>query len=78
VTKGEALRQFGGSQFSTFKQALTDIAVEKLAPIAAETRRLMDDPGHIDKILSDGARRAHTLADPILRETKQVIGLLTD
>jgi tryptophanyl-tRNA synthetase len=38
----------------------------------------MDDPAHIDAILSDGAERARALAEPILRQTKQVIGLLTD
>ena len=78
VSKADALKEFGDAQFSVFKQALTDVAVEVLGPISAETRRLMDDPAHIDGVLSDGARRAHAIADPILRETKQVIGLLTD
>ena len=78
TSKAETLKQFGGGQFSGFKEALTSIAVEKLGPISAETKRLMDDPAHIDAILSDGAERAHALAEPILRQTKQVIGLLTD
>ena len=78
VSKSDALKEFGGAQFSAFKQALTDVAVEVLGPIGAETRRLMDDPAHIDGVLSDGAERAHAIADPNLRETKQVIGLLTD
>jgi tryptophanyl-tRNA synthetase len=78
TSKAKTLKQFGGGQFSGFKEALTAIAVEKLGPISAETKRLMDDPAHIDAILSDGAERAHALAEPILRQTKQVIGLLTD
>ena len=78
VSKSEALQEFGDAQFSAFKQALTDVAVEVLGPIGAETRRLMDDPGYIDSVLSEGAERAHAIADPILRETKQVVGLLTD
>ncbi len=78
VSRSDALSEFGGSQFSTFKQALTDVAVEVLGPIGAETRRLMDDPAYIDSVLSEGAVRAHAIADPILRETKQVVGLLTD
>ncbi|MEM8744508.1 MAG: tryptophan--tRNA ligase [Pseudomonadota bacterium] len=78
VSKADALKEFGGAQFSAFKQALTDVAVDVLGPIGAETRRLMDDPAHIDSVLSDGAQRAHAIADPIMRETKQVIGLLTD
>ncbi len=78
VSKSDALKEFGGAQFSAFKQALTDVAVDVLGPISSETRRLMDDPAHIDSVLSEGAQRAHAIADPIMRETKQVIGLLTD
>ena len=78
VPRASVLQEFGGGQFSRFKEALTAVAVEKLAPVSAETKRLMDDPAHIDAILSDGAARAHAIADPILRQTKQVIGLLTD
>jgi len=78
TSKAETLKQFGGGQFFSFKEALTGIAVEKLGPISAETKRLMDDPAHIDTILNDGAARARALAEPILRQTKQVIGLLTD
>lgn len=77
-SKADVLGEFGGAQFSTFKQALTDVAVEKLGPIGAETRRLMEDVSAIDAVLSDGAARARAIAEPIMRETKQVIGLLTD
>ena len=36
-----ARRDFGGQQFSVFKPALADLAVEKLAPIAGEMRRML-------------------------------------
>lgn len=78
VTRAQTLQEFGGGQFSAFKEALTGIAVEKLGPIGEETKRLMGDPANIDAILSDGASRARTIAEPILRQTKEVIGLLTD
>src|SRR5581483_1985412 len=35
------LREHGGKGFGVFKAALADLLVEKLAPIAAETRRLL-------------------------------------
>ncbi len=76
--KAEVLSEFGGSQFSAFKKALTEIAVERVAPVAAETKRLMDDPGQIDAILVDGAARARAIADPVLRSVKQVVGLIQD
>ena len=52
------LKEFGGGQFSTFKTALADLAVAKLAPIAAEMKRLTADPAHIDAVLADGSDRA--------------------
>jgi len=76
ITPAQTLKEFGGGQFSSFKEALTGVAVEKLGPISAETKRLMDDPAHIDRILADGAARARAIAEPILRQTKDVIGLL--
>ena len=68
--------EFAGAQFGAFKPALADLAVEKLSPLAGEMRRLMDDSGHIDAVLADGADRADAIAAPILREVHDVVGLL--
>ena len=76
TTRDAVLRDFGGAQFSTFKPALSELAVSKLAPIAAEMRRLIADPGHIDRVLADGAERARVIAHPIVNEVKEVVGLL--
>ena len=54
--------EFGGGQFSSFKTALVELCVAKLAPIAAEMKRLVADPGHVDSILADGADRARAIA----------------
>ncbi len=76
ISVEETLGQYGGGQFSTFKQELVDLAVEKLAPIATEMSKLMANPDHIDALLSDGAGRAREIAAPILADTKQVIGFI--
>ena len=68
--------QFGGQQFSAFKQQLADLAVSKLSPIQDEMRRLMDDPDHVDGILRDGAKKARALSAPILKEVQDIIGFL--
>ncbi|WP_342643108.1 tryptophan--tRNA ligase [Rhodoligotrophos ferricapiens] len=70
------LKEFGSAQFSGFKQALIDLAVEKLSPITGEMKRLMDDPTHIDAILSDGADRARALAEPIMRDVRKIVGFV--
>ena len=75
-TAADVLREFGGRGFGDFKPALSDLAIEKLAPISDEMRKLMADPGHIDAILADGAERARALADPILREVHEIVGLI--
>ncbi|MGL4243632.1 MAG: tryptophan--tRNA ligase [Beijerinckiaceae bacterium] len=70
------LREFGGGQFSRFKQALADVSVARLAPIAAEMRRLLADPAHIDGILADGAARARTIAAPNMRAVRDIVGFV--
>ncbi|MGI9524811.1 MAG: tryptophan--tRNA ligase [Hyphomicrobiaceae bacterium] len=70
------LSEFGGAQFSRFKPALADLAVDKIGPIAGEMRRLLDDPAEIDRILREGAGRAREIAVPVMDEVKDIIGLL--
>ncbi len=77
---GESVEQacatFAGEGFGAFKQRLGDLAVEKLEPIQDEMRRLMADPGYIDGVLKDGARRARALAAPNIAEIKNTVGFL--
>jgi tryptophanyl-tRNA synthetase len=68
--------QFAGAQFSVLKEQLAEVAVEKIAPIGAEMKRLTDDPATIDVILADGAARARAIAEPIMAEVRQRVGFL--
>ena len=70
------LANHGGQGFGVFKDALAEMIVSQLAPIAGETRRLLADPGAVDAILRDGARRASAQADPIVREAERLVGFL--
>ena len=76
ISVDEALRQVGGKQFSEFKPMLSELAVEKLSPIAAKMEELMQDPGELDRILSEGASRARTIAQPILERTLDIVGMV--
>ncbi|WP_151717717.1 tryptophan--tRNA ligase [Gemmobacter serpentinus] len=75
-TPEAVVTEFAGAQFGSFKPRLAELAVEKLAPITAEMNRLMADPGEIDRILGDGANRAAAIAQPILAEAQQIMGLI--
>ena len=76
MTREAALSRFVGQNFSTFKEALSALAVDVLGHIGGEMRRLMADPGHIDGVLRHGAERAAAIATPVLREVQQITGLL--
>ena len=76
IAPAAILAEFGGGQFSRFKTALSDLAVEKLAPIAAEMRRYLADPAAIDAILFDGADRARAIADPVYRDVREIMGFI--
>ena len=76
TSKADILKEFGGAQFSSFKPALAELAVEKVSPIGNEMRRLMDAPDELDNILRDGATRANKIAAPILAKTKEIVGFI--
>ena len=72
----DTMNALGGKPFSEFKAALTELAVAKLGPMGAEMQKLTDDPAHVDAILADGAARARSLAEPILRDVQDIVGFL--
>ena len=76
MSTAEVLKEFGGKGFGVFKPALSELAVEKLSPIGAEMRRLMDDPAYIDSVLADGAARARAIAAPIYDNVKKIVGFI--
>ena len=76
TTPEAVIAEHGGAQFGTFKPALADLAVEKLAPISDEMARLMGDLGEIDRILGEGAERAAAIAEPILARTYDIVGFV--
>ena len=75
-TKPDVLRDFGGSTFSRFKEALVQLAVARLTPVSSEMRRLQADPGYLDQVLRDGASRARAIAAENMVAVKDVVGFL--
>ncbi|MCR9156701.1 MAG: tryptophan--tRNA ligase [Rhodobacteraceae bacterium] len=71
------LRDVGGKPFSEFKPILSDLAVAKLSPISTEMARLMQQPDEIDAILGKGSERARAIAAPILKQTYDIIGMVS-
>jgi tryptophanyl-tRNA synthetase len=76
VGRNDVLREFGGGQFSTFKNALVDLSVAKLGPIGAEMKKLVQDPVYIDSVLADGSARAQVLAAETMKAVKDIVGFV--
>jgi tryptophanyl-tRNA synthetase len=74
--KDAVLRDFGGAQFSTFKNALAELSAEKLGPVGAEMKRLAADPAYIEEVLSDGADRAGEIAAETMYHVRNIVGFV--
>ena len=74
--EAEVCAEFAGAEFSRFKAQLIEVAVEALAPLGTEMRRLRADPAAIDAVLNDGAERARALAGPVLAEARAAVGFV--
>lgn len=76
MSRDSICAEFEGKGFGDFKKALTEVAVQNLAPITEEMARLEKDTAYIDQVLRDGSERAAAIADPILSEVKKLVGFI--
>ncbi len=76
ISMDEVFKEFGGREEANgaFKAALTDIAVDHLAPITKRMSELMANPDEIDTILARGNEKANTLANETLAKTRKIMG----
>jgi tryptophanyl-tRNA synthetase len=77
ISPADVVAKHAGDQWGAFKPALAELAVEKLAPITAKMREVMDDPAYLDGVLSEGNARARDLAQPTLDEVRDIMGFVS-
>lgn len=75
-SQADVLSTYGGQGFGAFKPALVELAVEKIAPISDEMRRLRQDPGYLEGVLRDGSEKANAIAEPVMKEVKRIVGFV--
>ncbi len=68
------INQFSGKNFSTFKEKLASLVVDKISPISSEINKLLRDEIFIDKVLKDGAEKANEIAYKKIINIKKIIG----
>jgi tryptophanyl-tRNA synthetase len=73
----EIAREHEGKTFSSFKEALTEVLIAHLIPIGAETRRLLDHPDELLKILALGRDKANAVSQKTLQKVHELMGILT-
>ena len=74
TSRQKVMDEFGGQQFSAFKNALSDLTVAKMGPITGRMRDLLENSGEIDRILADSSDKANAIAAPILKQTEEILG----
>lgn len=70
----EIFKTFGGQGGAALKNALTDIAIEKLSPITSRMAELMADKAAIDAILHESTQEASAIAEKTVKEVRQIMG----
>jgi len=73
---GDLEDAWAGRGYGDFKTALADAVASHLAPIRARYEEAMSDPGEIDRVLAEGARRAAEVADATLADVRDAAGLV--
>ncbi|MEL7217173.1 MAG: tryptophan--tRNA ligase [Pseudomonadota bacterium] len=76
TSKQDVLNEFGGQGFGVFKPALADLTVESLAPVSERMRQFLAAPDHVESVLRQGAEKARTIAQPIVKSVRDIVGLL--
>ena len=76
ATAPEEIEQtFDGSGYGAFKQAVGEAVVEYLAPVRERYQELRADEPALERILGDGAGKAHAIAADTLLDVRQAMGV---
>ena len=70
----KSINEFSGKNFSSFKDILSEVLVEKISPISKEINKLLKNKDYIDKVLEDGSKKADKYASNKVKEMKRIIG----
>ena len=72
----ELEKEYGGKNYSVFKNDLAEIIIKSLSPIQKKYKELSANPDYLKKVLRDGAEKAKTIASQTMREVRSKIGFL--
>jgi tryptophanyl-tRNA synthetase len=65
----------GGVGYGDLKKRLFVAVWDYFAPFRARRADLESDPGHVDRVLADGAGKAAAVADAVMRRVRKAVGI---
>ena len=68
-------REFEGSQYGPFKQAVADAVTEYLAPVRERYEALRADEEGLEATLAAGAEKARAIASETLADVRETMGV---
>ena len=76
MSKNEIISKYDGQNFSTFKNDLSDVLIEKIAPIGSEIRKLMNDNEYLNQVLQEGKEKARKKSELVLNDVYDIVGFV--
>ena len=74
-SRKEIEARFEGKGYGDLKKALAEVIIEGLRSLQERYQSLAKETGHIDGVLKEGAGKARPLAEKMLAEVKEKVGL---
>jgi tryptophanyl-tRNA synthetase len=65
----------GGIGYGEFKKRLFEVIWERFTPMRQRRTELEADPGYVDRVLAEGASRAHEVAQRTMTRVRRAIGV---
>jgi tryptophanyl-tRNA synthetase len=75
VDPAEVEREFDGSGYGAFKQAVADALVDYLAPVRERFQEIRPDEVQLERVLAYGADKARAIASQTLADVRRAMGV---
>ncbi|HEU0089405.1 MAG TPA: tryptophan--tRNA ligase [Pseudonocardiaceae bacterium] len=75
MTREQSQERFDGARYGTLKSVVADVVTERLIAIQGRYHEIVDDRAYLNKLLVQGADRAHTIAAAKLAQAYRACGL---
>ncbi len=73
-TLEKSVNEFSGKNFSEFKDSLSQVLVDKISPISAEIKKLINEGSYLDEILLKGCEKANKIASQKIKKIHEIVG----